>query len=84
MELEEELAQFHTGTDKETTLTWEEKFDPEQPIKYLQYLDANNLYGWAMSRDLPTENFKWMISDKLTNWKDLCEKEGVMGCILSL
>jgi len=51
-----------------------DKFDPEQPIKYLQYLDANNLYGWAMSRDLPTGNFKWMISDELTNWKGLCEK----------
>ena len=24
------------------------------------YLDANNLYGWAMSQYLPTGNFKWM------------------------
>ena len=26
---------------------------------FLQYLDANNLYGWAMSKKLPIGNFKW-------------------------
>lgn len=24
------------------------------------YLDANNLYGWAMSQYLPTGDFKWI------------------------
>ena len=26
---------------------------------YIQYLDANNLYGWAVSRELPVDGFKW-------------------------
>jgi len=30
------------------------------------YLDANNLYGWAMSQYLPTGGFKWM-TDKQIN-----------------
>ena len=32
-------------------------FNPDLPTKYLQYLDANNLYGWAMSQPLPTRGF---------------------------
>ena len=28
--------------------------------KFIQYLDANNLYGWAMSQQLPTHGFKWI------------------------
>ena len=31
---------------------------------FLQYLDANNLYGWAMSEILPTGGFKWVAPDK--------------------
>ena len=27
---------------------------------YLEYLDANNLYGWAMSETLPVRNSKWI------------------------
>ena len=27
---------------------------------YFQYLDANNLYGWGMSQNLPTGGFKWV------------------------
>ena len=26
---------------------------------YIQYLDANNLYGWAVSKKLPVNGFKW-------------------------
>ena len=36
-----------------------EGYDPAQPTNYITYLDANNLYGWAMSRPLPKKNFHW-------------------------
>ena len=36
------------------------KYDPLRPTNYLQYLDANNLYGWAMSQPLPVGNFRWI------------------------
>ena len=44
------------------------RFDDSQPAKYIAYLDANNLYGWAMSKPLPTHGFKWMKAGKLENW----------------
>ena len=36
------------------------RFNPNEDTTYLQYLDANNLYGWAMSQPLPTGGFKWV------------------------
>ena len=35
-------------------------YDPDKTSTYIQYLDANNLYGWAMSQSLPAHEFKWM------------------------
>ena len=42
-----------------------EIFNPEQVTKYLIYLDANNLYGWAMSQPLPMGWFTWMTDEEL-------------------
>ena len=47
-------------------------YDDKAPSKYLMYLDANNLYGWAMSQYLPTGNFKWM-SEKNIDELDLAK-----------
>ena len=50
-----------------------ERFDDIQPTKYITYLDANNLYGWAMSKPLPTHGFKWMKVSELETWENhLC------------
>ena len=40
-----------------------DEYDSSRPTKYLQYLDANNLYGWAMSQPLPTGGFRWVKCD---------------------
>ena len=38
----------------------EDRYGPSKESSYLQYLDANSLYGWAMSQPLPTGRFKWV------------------------
>ena len=35
------------------------KYDKNKKSSYNQYLDANNLYGWAMSQKLPVDSFRW-------------------------
>jgi len=34
-------------------------YNPSKPKKFIIYLDANNLYGWAMSMPLPIRDLKW-------------------------
>ena len=55
-----------------------EDYDPNKPENYLLYLDANNLYGWAMSQLLPTGDFKWEDPNSY-NWRNLPEDR---SCIL--
>ncbi|GFW42849.1 transposable element Tcb1 transposase [Trichonephila clavipes] len=38
-------------------------YDSKLPSSYIIYLDANNLYGWAMSQHLPTHDFSWAEED---------------------
>ncbi|GFU67333.1 uncharacterized protein TNCV_2372251 [Trichonephila clavipes] len=38
-------------------------YDSSLPSSYIIYLDANNLYGWAMSQHLPTHDFSWTDED---------------------
>ena len=35
-------------------------YDRYKEASYIQYLDANNLYGWAMSQKLPVNGFEWI------------------------
>ena len=42
-------------------------YDKNQKSTYLQYLDANNLYGYAMIKKLPLNGFKWSDPNKYTS-----------------
>jgi len=44
-------------------------FSPEKESSFIKYLDANNLYGWAMSQPMPYEGFKWMHKEELKYWR---------------
>ena len=51
-------------------------YNPEEASKYIMYLDANNLYGWAMSQYLPTDGFEWLTEEEvdLSKYNDESEK----------
>ena len=37
-----------------------ENYNKNKESSYIQYLDANPVYGWAMSQKLPVNNLKWL------------------------
>ena len=61
------------------------EYDEKAPSKYIMYLNANNLYGWAMSQYFPTGNFKWM-RDREIKQIDLgkYKADGKKGLILEV
>ena len=48
-------------------------YDENKESSYLAYLDANYLYGYAMSQKLPVRNFKW-LDDLLIFTEDFIKK----------
>jgi len=57
-----------------------ETYDPSKDSSYIMYLDANNLYGGAMSEKLPYGNFNWRQYgiDDIINY----DSDGTTGCIV--
>ena len=53
-----------------------------KPTRYLQYLDTNNLYGWAMSQPLPTGGFRWadIHPDEISEIVNCSDR----GCLLEV
>ena len=41
-------------------------YNNNEESSYIQYLEANNFYCWAMSKKLPVNGFKWTDNDKIT------------------
>ena len=46
------------------------KYNPEKPVTTIVYLDACNLYGWAMSEYLPNGGLKWMEVSSNADWAE--------------
>ena len=40
-------------------------YNNNEESSYIQYLDANNLYGWTMFTKLPVNGFKWLDNHKI-------------------
>ena len=66
-------------------------YNPYEESPYKQYLDANNLYRWAMSQSLPTHGFKWIrdltkdkVMDILENANHSMSNLGRKGYILEV
>ena len=49
-------------------------YNYSEESSYIQYLDANNLYGWAISKKLPVNGFKWTDTSE-TNAKHVINEE---------
>ena len=59
-------------------------YDPKKPSSNLMYEDGNNLYGWAMCKNLPVKEFKWVNeTDKFTQdfIKNYDFNESIVYCI---
>ena len=58
------------------------EYDPSAPTKYIQYLDANNLYGWAMSQRLPVGGFQWVSEEEIERFEK--DPDSIQGCTLEV
>ena len=56
--------------DKANNKYMKDLYNPNEESIYLQYLDANNLYGWAMVQKLPTHGFLWKEAEDVTPEKN--------------
>ena len=43
-------------------------YDSSKESKYIAYLDANDLYGWAMSQYLLYKGFKWLNKKQISDF----------------
>ena len=50
-------------------------YDKNIESSYIEYLDANNLYGWAMAQKLPVNDFKWVKQVELSIFNEDLKKK---------
>ena len=59
---------------------YSKSYEPKQESKHIIYLDANSLYGYTMSKFLPTSAFKWIDSKQFDLNK--YTRNISIGCVL--
>ena len=61
-------------------------YDKNKESSYIQYVDANNLYGWAMSQKLPVNGFKWIkdVTEIDEKFIKNCDEDNDKGYILKV
>ena len=61
------ISTRHTKTNKPYMI----EYDSNLQTIFIQYLDANNLYGHSLSQKLPFSGFRWMNEEELSKWRDI-------------
>ena len=57
---------------------------PKESV-YITYLDANKLYGWAMTQYLPYSGFKWLSKKEIDDFDlNLVKENSSTGYILEV
>ncbi|MCG7877069.1 MAG: DNA polymerase [Candidatus Thiodiazotropha endolucinida] len=79
------ISQISHRYQKANNPLLDENLDSSQPISYIQYLDMNNLYGYAMTQKLPTGMFRFLNEDEIERLDILSiPEEGSVGMILEV
>ena len=75
------IAKRHSKTNNKYT----ENYDSSEKSVFIMYLDANNLYGWAMTQYLPYGGFKWLSKKEVDEFDLNLVKENIsVGYILEV
>lgn len=78
------LSQISKRYAKANNKYMPETYNPKLKDEYILYLDANNLYGWAMTKKLPKNNFKWSNTDWTTEKILKLDDEGNIGYLFEV
>ena len=79
-----ELVTLQIDMEVKANNKYMKEYSEKAPSKYIMYLDANNLYGWAISQYLPTGNFRWMTDKEIKTDLGKYKADSKKGLILEV
>ena len=73
-----------TGNYAKANNKYMKNYDKNKESSFLIYVDVNNLYGWAMSKKLSVDGFKWVddLSMFTEDFIKSYDEEGDVGYLL--